>query len=666
MWTYVADSQRLKDSTWGLGREYLLTNGLGGYASSSVLGCNTRRYHGLLVAALKPPLDRWVLLSHFDELLVGPAGRQPLSTTEYPGGFYPDGFTRLTEFALDPLPLWRWRVGDLEITKRLVLVHGRDLVLVHYSAVGDTTGAQLVLSPLAAMRSFHELSGRRDRVHAEPSSHGNGFHVFRSDRPEAELFVHAAEARASTEPLWYNNVLYRAETERGQENLEDLLRVGTFTFDLQRTPTVTVVAATGAASDAAPCFETAVRDELDRRQLLLRLAEPRDQREQALVVAADQFLVRRPFDFAQDKPHGKEELVSILAGYPWFADWGRDTMIALPGLCLATGRTELARGVLRLWAGLVSDGMLPNRFEDDNRHLSYNAVDSALWFLQAASAMLQATGDEAFLREVLWPAATEILDRYHDGTRYNIHADSDGLLVAGQPHTQLTWMDAKLGDSVFTPRHGKAVEINALWLSGLELAADWAQRFGLKPPRALADRAKGRQAFARTFWYAEGGYLYDCVNERGSDPAIRPNQLLAVSLPHAPIRGEMGRSVVDVCRRHLLTPYGLRTLAPSHPSYRGRYVGGWHERDGAYHQGTVWAWLLGPYIDALMLSADVPSAARHEAQKVIDTVLAALDKGAIGTINEIFDGDAPHAARGCIAQAWSVAEILRVKKAHGL
>jgi len=493
MWTYVADSQRLRDPAWGLGREYLLTNGLGGYASSSLLGCNTRRYHGLLVAALRPPLERWVLLSHIDELLIGPSGeRYALSTCEYPGGFFPDGFLRLADFSLDPLPLWRWRVGRLEITKRLVLVHGRDVVLAQYSACGDTAGQQLVLSPFVAMRGFHELNQRRDRVVTEPSRRANGFRVVRSDRPDTELFIHAADARAVTEPLWYNNVLYRAEVERGQDNLEDVLRVGTFTVHLDRTPTVTVTAATGAASDATPSFEEAVARELQRRQALLRQAEPHDQREQALVVAADQFLVRRP--------HGREDLVSILAGYPWFADWGRDTMISLPGLCLATGRTELAQSVLRLWAGLVSEGMLPNRFEDDNRHLSYNAVDSALWFIQAAGALFRATGDEAFLRDVLWPAVSEILDRYHDGTRYDIHADADGLLMAGQPHTQLTWMDAKLGEMVFTPRHGKAVEINALWLSGLELAAEWASRLGLKPPRALTVRDRAREAVVRTFW----------------------------------------------------------------------------------------------------------------------------------------------------------------------
>ena len=657
MWTHVADSLRLRDADWSLGREYLLTNGLGGYASSSLPGCNTRRYHGLLVAALAAPLDRWVLLSHLDELLVLPGGEHYLSTTEYPGGFYPDGYERLTEFALDPLPTWRWRIGDIEITKRLVLVHGRDLVLINYSFSGATDGATLVLSPFVAMRSFHKLTERRDDVCVEPSPRAMGFRVWRRDEPKAELWLHASSGRPATDPSWYEGVLHRMETERGQDDIEDLLRVGTVTVDLGADSEVTLAASRGAC-DEVPTFDEAVRSELFRRAELERAAEPRDQRERALVVAADQFIV--------DRPDGDERLVSILAGYPWFADWGRDTMIALPGLCLATGRHDLARDVLRLWARLVSEGMLPNRFEDDNRQLSYNAVDSALWFIQAAFATVGETGDEALLREVLWPAVVEIIDGYASGTRYGIRADDDGLLLAGEPGTQLTWMDAKLGDEVFTPRHGKAVEINALWLSGLAMATEWADRLGVEPPRASDRLDEAREAFAGVFWFAAGGYLYDCITDGMPDAAIRPNQLLAVSLPHAPISGQRGRAVVDVCRRSLLTPYGLRTLAPEDAAYCGAYAGGWRGRDAAYHQGTVWAWLLGPYVDALMTSAEIPSAARDEAQQVIDTALGALDEGALGTINEIFDGDAPHRARGCIAQAWSVAEILRVKKAYGL
>jgi len=657
MWTYVASSQRVTDVDWALRREFLLTNGLGGYASGTILGCNTRRYHGLLVAAAHPPLDRWVVLSHLDELLVLPDGEHYLNTTEYRDGFYPDGFRRLTDFSLDPLPVWRWRIANVEITKRLCMPYGTDCVLVHYTAAGEVHGARLVLSPFVAMRSFHRMPRRNEDLDVEQSDGTLRVGVSVPGRGDMILSARFSCGQVEAQPLWYDNVYHRRETERGLEDVQDLLRAGTATVDLERNSQVTLIATLGSGHDASP-FDEAVRAEHRRREHLLAIARPYDQREQALVAAADQFVVQRP--------HGDKHLVTILAGYPWFADWGRDTMVALPGLCLATGRAELARDVLRLWAGLVSQGMLPNRFEDDNRRLSYNAVDSALWFVQACHATDRAAPDDAFLAEVLWPAVRQILEAYHDGTRFGIRADDDGLLLAGEHDSQLTWMDAKRGGTVFTPRHGKAVEVNALWISALCLAAEWAERLGLDPPRAVTRRGEACEAFEPTFWNSQGGYLYDCVTDGRPDAAVRPNQLLAASVPHAPVTGERGRAVVDVCRRKLLTPVGLRTLAPDDPSYRGTCAGGWLDRDAAYHQGTVWPWLLGPYIDALMATAEIPSAARSEARDIVNAVLGTLDDGALGTIGEVFDGDAPHTSRGCIAQAWSVAEILRVKDAYQL
>jgi len=657
MWTYVASTPRVQDVDWALRREFLLTNGLGGYASSTLLGCNTRRYHGLLVAAAHPPLDRWLLLSHLDELLVLPTGNHYLNTTEYRDGFHPDGFRRLTDFSLDPLPAWRWRVGGVEITKRLCMVHGTDCVLVHYAAAGDTRGARLVLSPFVAMRSFHRMGHRNSDLEVEQSDGALRAGVSVPGRGEMTLSIRFSCGEVEAEPLWYDNVYHRRETERGLEDLEDLLRAGVATVDLERHSGVTLSAALEPAAEAPP-FDEALEAECRRRRDLLATGRPYDQREQALVVAADQFVVQRP--------HGNERLVTILAGYPWFADWGRDTMVALPGLCLATGRIELARDVLRLWGGLANQGMLPNRFEDDNRRLSYNAVDSALWFIQACHATDRAAPDDAFLADHLWPTVRQILDAYHDGTRFSIRADGDGLLLAGEPDTQLTWMDAKRGGAVFTPRHGKAVEVNALWVSALCLAAEWADRLGVDPPRAAGRRDQAREAFEPTFWNSEAACLYDCVTDGRPDAAIRPNQLFAVSLPHAPVTGERGRAVVAVCRRKLLTPVGLRTVAPDDPSYRGTCAGGWMDRDAAYHQGTVWPWLLGAYVDALMATAEIPSAVRDEARDVVNAALASLDDGALGTVGEIFDGDAPHTSRGCIAQAWSVAEILRVKDAYEL
>jgi predicted glycogen debranching enzyme len=379
-----------------------------------------------------------------------------------------------------------------------------------------------------------------------------------------------------------------------------------------------------------------------------------------LVIAADQFVVERPCR--------GQKLASILAGYPWFADWGRDAMISLPGLCLATGRHEAARAVLELFAGLIDEGMMPNRFEDDNTKLSYNSVDSSLWFIQAARAYGQATGDLEFIHEKLWKAILEIVRRYHSGTRHHIHADADGLIWAGEDGHALTWMDAMHGGVPFTQRRGKAVEINALWLSALGIVADWGETWATKAklPEAVRGRARTAAAFGEMFWNAEGGYLYDCVDGKNRDARVRPNQLFAVSLPFAPVTGERARMVVGTVRRKLLTPCGVRTLSREDRDYRGRCAGNWFERDFAYHQGTVWPWLLGPYVDALMASAESEFVAHGEAQNVIDNALATLDQGVLGTVAEIFDGDEPHLSRGCFAQAWSVAEILRVKRAYDL
>jgi predicted glycogen debranching enzyme len=655
MWTYVAGRETLRDVAWALDREYLLTNGLGGYSSSSLLGCPTRRYHGLLVAAMKPPLDRRVLLSHIDEILVLGDQRHDLSTVEYVDGFFPGGYAMLEDFRLDPLPTWRWRIGEIELTKRLAMVHGQNCVMVHYAASGPLDGARLLLSPFVAMRDFHHLGHQQRDLHADLSGAAIGFRL--PIDPTRFLYVHVTEGQAELGPIWYNRVHLRQEAQRGQDHFEDLLRVGTLTVDLAALPAATVTANVSSSQDPVT-FAEARECELERRRELIRLADPRDLREQALVIAADQFLVQRG--------EGDEQPVSILAGYPWFADWGRDAMIALRGLCIETGRYDLACEVLSLFAGLVNEGMLPNRFEDSGDQVSYNSVDSALWFIQACEALVRQARCRDFLRDTLWPAVAEIIDRYHRGTRFNIHADADGLIVAGDAGTQLTWMDAKCGDTVFTPRWGKAVEINALWVSALHVAAEWAHWLALPPPDAVRHRKEVAETFRRVFWNESAGCLYDCVNDHGPDATIRPNQLFAVSLPHAPVTGDRGRAVVDVVRRRLLTPCGVRTLPPDNPNYHGQYAGGWFDRDRAYHQGTAWAWLLGPYVDALMATAEAPSVARHEAQQLIDSALGNLDDGALGSINEIFDGDPPHTPRGCVAQAWSVAELLRVKRAYEL
>jgi len=656
MWTYIATGESLQNLDWALSRGYLLTNGLGGYCASSLLGCNTRRYHGLLVAPVRHPLDRQVLISHFDELLALPDGEHYLNTTEYRDGFYPDGFRRLAELHLAPLPVWRWRVGTAEVTKSLVMVHGRNCVLARYAVRGAPAGARLVLSPFVAMRSFHQLTRARGDPRVEAATEGRGYRLPAGEGRTLEILF--SEGQPVVEPVWYNGVYHRREAERGMEDAEDLLRVGYVAVDVGASSAVTVTLRLGPEDGPEPEFEQARGAELERRRELLRRADPRDQRESALVVAADQFVFRRAA--------GTETPTSVLAGYFWFGDWGRDAMVALPGLCLATGRHEEAREVLRLWAGMRSEGMIPNCLSDDGGPPAFNSVDASLWFIQACAATYRATGDREFLRRVCWPALVEIIERYAGGTRFGIRVDGDGLLLAGDRNTQLTWMDAKHGGTAFTPRHGKAVEVNALWISGLHLAAELGAEIGSAAPGAAHRREAVGEAFRKAFWNESAGCLYDCITEGGPDGRIRPNQLWAISLPHAPVTGEQGRRVVDVCRRKLLTPCGLRTLSPDDPGYRGRYVGGWAERDGAYHQGTVWPWLLGAYVDALMATAENSWSARQEAQRVVESALQTLDAGIIGTIGEIFDGEAPHAARGASAQAWSVAEILRVKKAYEL
>ncbi len=656
MWTYSVNHQNLHQPDWSQRREYLLTNGLGGYAAQSILGCNTRRYHGLLVAAMKPPVDRRVLLSHLEEALIVGNRRIFLTTTEYRDGFFPGGYRNLSDFRLDPLPMWRWNVEGVEITKRLVMVHGHNAVVVHYELSGEVADKQFVVAPFVAMRNFHHLRGSRHDLHPQSQAEQRQWQL--PVDPGAHLVLKSDAGELHHEPVWYNHLYYRLEAERKQDDWEDLLRLGNYRYDLSQGGEFSVSAWVDNGPPP-PAFAAARQAELQRREDLLRKAGADGLRDSALVSAADQFIVARR--------HGHHQLTSIIAGYPWFADWSRDTMISLPGLCLATGRQDRAKEILHLFAGLVDHGMLPNRFEESNADLHYNTVDAALWFIQAVAAyMTVEPDDEEFFRQSLWPAISGIINHYTRGTRFNIHADKDGLVIAGGPETQLTWMDAKNGDVVFTPRHGKAVEINAMWVSALYLCSGWADKYELSAPSIVARRKEVRAAFNKLFWNADCGCLYDCIIDGDPDGRIRPNQLLAVSLPHAPVDGERARSIVDVCRNKLLTPVGLRTLSPDSPEYQSHYHGNWFERDSCYHQGTVWPWLLGPYIDALMTSSEMPSLAHAEAQRVMEDALHALDDGTLGSIGEIFDADPPHIAHGCFAQAWSVAEILRVKRKYGL
>ena len=644
------DGDILHDLDRALATEWLLTDGAGGYASSTVLGCGTRRYHGLWVPALRPPVDRRVVFSHVEERLVTHQRETFLSTTEYGAGFFPDGSPWAATFDLDPLPRFTARVDDLEIEREVLLLpHGQGVCLTYRVRGGGAW--TLEVAPMLALRSMHAMVHRHDSFHVESLGLAPGFRCLTDRTPGVFLWTDAPGAEAAANPLWYFGVLRRVERRRGFDHFEDVLMPGRWTFrgDSPAEWHVFCSFEPPRRIDA----EAARQAYLGRQtELLVHAGSPADVRVQRLVRAADAFLVRRRAD--------AEELATVIAGYHWFGDWGRDAMIALPGLAIETGRLNTAEKVLRAFAAATSDGMIPNQFLEESGQPEYNTVDASLWFIQAVAAYLRGSGRKEFVREYVWKSVTEILRRYRSGTRFGIHADTDGLIVAGSPETQLTWMDARAGGKPVTPRYGKAVEINALWISGLALACDMAADLGEPAPVDADTIARARDAFRGLFWNADAGCLYDCLLPDGTrDAAVRPNQILAVGLPHAPLGDEMARAVVAKVRERLLTPRGLRTLDPDHPAYRGKYAGSPFERDSAYHQGTVWPWLLGPYVDAVF-AVESPEIARAEATEILDGLLDSMETGCLGQINEIFDGDPPQRPVGAAAQAWSVGAAIHI------
>jgi predicted glycogen debranching enzyme len=627
-------------------REWLETNGIGGYASSTIMGLNTRRYHGLLVAATNPPVGRMVLLSKIEETLVAGGRRYELSVNRYPGAIHPRGYMLLKEFRLDPFPAFVYEADGLELEKTVFLVHGENTTVIQYELRGPAADCQLELRPLIAFRDYHSTTHENGAIH--PGLAIEPGRVTCSPYPGCpSLTLAHTGGEIRQEGIWYRNFEYTIEQERGLDYREDLFNPLTMTFDLCRNPRAAVVASTEArTAEAAREMRLA---ECERRQAVIAAAPSEDPFLRLLVRAADQFVVRR----------GSES--TVIAGYPWFSDWGRDTMISLPGLTLATGRYEAARGILLAFAGSVDRGMLPNRFPDAGETPEYNTVDATLWFFEAIRAFAARTGEYEFIRTGLYAVLADIIAWHEGGTRYGIRVDTDGLLLAGEPGVQLTWMDAKVGDWVVTPRHGKPVEIQALWYNALRIMEDLARRFGDDEEAAhyqeLAGRA--RHSFAELFWNESAGCLYDVVNGDNRDGSIRPNQIFAVSLFHSMLCDEKAARVVKAVEDHLLTPYGLRSLAPSDPQYRGRYEGDPYSRDSAYHQGTVWPWLLGPFITAYLKVSGGPEQARERARQWVSEFRRYIRDEGVGQIPEVFDGDAPHRAGGCVAQAWSVAELLR-------
>lgn len=623
--------------------EWLETNGLGGWASSTVSGANTRRYHGLLVASAHPPLGRSVLLARLDEVLRVEGEPVELGTNRFPGAVHPRGFERLESFERGLFPVATYRIGEARLERTVAAIHGENTTVVVYRLTGTEKGCELEVWPFVAGRDYHALG----RAHDPPPAASFGDGVLRIRPLDRGMELHLAIPGAGFEarPDWWYRFAYDRERERGLDHEEDLWTPGPLRLTLE--PGVVVACVASSEWPGERDGLALVEAERARREGLLGRVPGRDEATARLILAADQFLVRRG-----------EAGRTVIAGYPWFGDWGRDTLIALPGLTLCTGRPEEAGRVLRAFAAHLDRGMIPNRFPDDGAEPEYNTVDATPWFFVSLWRVVEATGDDDLAREML-PVLREAVRWHREGTRYGIVVDDDGLLMAGEAGVQLTWMDARVGDHVVTPRHGKAVEVNALWVNALHVLAALERRLGDGAAADELDReiARLRRQFSRLFWYDEGGYLYDVVDGEGRDDALRPNQILALALPFPLLSARRRRSVLKVVEENLLTPVGLRTLAPGHPEYRPRYEGGPVERDGAYHQGTVWPWLLGPYVTALVRERG--ERGRRQARELLEGALGHLSEAGLGTFSEIFDGDPPHAPRGAIAQAWSVAEVLR-------
>jgi predicted glycogen debranching enzyme len=643
------DSTVTHDFEQAASREWLEANGLGGWASGTIAGCHTRRYHGLLVAATRPPVGRMVLLSKLGETVAIGDQRFELDTNQYAGAVHPRGHEFLTGFTLDPMPTFVYEVGGVRLEKTIAAIHGENTTVVLYEVLDAPTSFMLELRPLIAYRDTHALQHANDAIRFANASFKDGVFRARPYEGAPELFLQVAKASFAAKPDWYFRFEYAEELARGLDAHEDLFCYGAFRRQLAKGDRFGVIVSTGevAGRDALAL----VAKERARRKVVADVVGGDDDIARTLALAADAFVVRRG-----------EDLRTIIAGYPWFSDWGRDTMIALPGVCLATGRHDDAKKILRAFARSMDAGMLPNRFPDAGEAKEYNTVDATLWFFVAAHRYLEAGGDEEFVLGELLPVFEDIVAWHERGTRYGIRVDEDGLLRAGDPGVQLTWMDAKVGDWVVTPRHGKPVEIQALWYNALSVLADLEKRAGRAAEAAvLLSRAKQvKERFVEVFWNAETSCLFDVVDGDLKDPSIRPNQVFALSLPFPLLPKDKARAVLAVVEKKLLTPYGLRSLAPDDPAYRGRYEGGPASRDASYHQGTVWSWLLGPYADALVKTNGAVGKAK--ARKAIEGLTPHLLEAGLGTISEIFDGDAPHAPRGCPAQAWSVGEALRIFK----
>ncbi len=640
-----------------LSREWLLTNGRGGFASSTIVGCNIRRYHSLLVGSLNPPVNRIMALSNCFEEVTCDDKVFNLSTVEFDGKILPDGFKFLERFSQDIGVHFEYQLDNIELTKSVYLVRDSDTVAIEYAFTRLEKTVEFAVRPFVGLRDFHGL--QKSYVRLKTNRLSESIISVRHDLPESyELFLNFPSAVFEHDEQWWFNFLYRIDRERGQDYHEDLWTPGVFKCRIDSPAKIVFWA--GLSSSGAPKSLKnpdieAVCHHLRQHQDDVAVAAGKDDRiPRTLYLAADQFICKRQTD--------NRYTTTILAGYPWFADWGRDAFIALPGLLLATGRHEQAKSVLVTFAQAAREGLIPNCFDDRSDTAYFNSIDASLWFINAAFQYFEASDDlETFTKDIL-PVISWIVEYYRRGTRFGTKADVDGLITSGNRRTQLTWMDAKCDGIAFTPRYGKAVEINALWFSNLrQLAKFYAQRDVklAENYHSLADKVE--ESFCGLFWNQHKGYLNDCILPNGSaDESLRPNQIFAVSLSFSPLPEEQRYAVVETVRKKLLTPYGLRSLSADDKRYKGKYTGPQMQRDEAYHQGSIWPFLLGPFVEAYLKVNEFNPKSKMQAAQFIEPLLRHLtEEGCLGQVAEIFDGDPPHRPKGCFAQAWSVSELIR-------
>ena len=636
--------------------EWLEANGLGGFASGTVAGAHTRRYHGLLVAALEPPLKRHVMLSRIEESLLIGSQTFSLSTNQFRFTISPEGYRHVAEFRLDPFPTWVYKVEGVRLAKKVLALHGRNATLIRYEFEGAPANTRLLIRPLVAAREFHSLVHANERIRGEPE--GGEARLVLKPYPDLPA-IHLAHNfdRFLADPKWYRGFEYLREFERGLDWHEDLFHYGVLEATLTPAkPCLFVLASLEPDVDVADAGEALEREERARRQKLAALCSAEGELARELSLASDAFVVSR-------SKGGK----AILAGYHWFSDWGRDAMISLPGLLLANRRYLEAREMLASCIGACRGGLLPNLLHEDQGSpvdrpgtAEYNTIDATLWLFHACHAYFRATADWRFLREEIYPALKSVIEAHRRGTRHNIRMDPEDGLLSGSSEAALTWMDARVGARVVTPRRGKPVEVSALWHNALCVMAEFASRLEYNSDvtkfRSMAERT--RNSFRRKFWNPDRRCLYDVLAADGPDATIRPNQVIAIALPFSLLLPEQERAVLEVVQAKLLTPCGLRTLDPEDPGYQPRYQGNVEQRDSAYHQGTVWPWLMGPFLRAYRRVHGDTGATREFVGQALAGFEDHLGEACLGSISEIFDGDPPHAPRGAVAQAWSVAEIL--------